>query len=185
MKINISIWGWKGIGIVWGRVGHVMISTLDDEVILSQYPHQYGQEPVPSGPNTKFSFDDTYKIERGEPDVIFRVTIENQFIDSFTATVNDHVSRKIWDWDPINPAETHCARAAYEALKAGGILIDQENAYKIGYNEKNEILPNSIWYLLDDLGIKPITQTKDNLLQTLIEDNEKVIAFIRKKGFWT
>lgn len=184
MNINISIWGWKGLGVVWGHVGHVMISNLDNEVILSQYPHKYGQKFTPRGPNTKFSFKDTYNEEKSTPDVIFSLVIKKNFVESFVETVNNHTERKIWDWDPKNPSETHCTRSAYEALKSGGVLIDQDNVYKIENNERKEILPNSVWYLLDDLGIKPIMQKKDNLLQKIIEDNEKIITFARHQDLW-
>ena len=40
--------------------------------------------------------------------------------DAFDKMVKEQIGKGVWDWTPSAPNETHCSKAAYEALKTGG-----------------------------------------------------------------
>jgi hypothetical protein len=186
LTLDVSIWGWQGVGVVWGRVGHVMVSDPStNTALLSQFPHRLGQASVPKGPNILIPFADTYTLEGGNPDVIFEITISDNMIAAFNPQVQNELARPIWDWDPTPPTQTHCARSAYDALKAGGLNIDPTNQYAIQNGQTNEILPNSLWSLLETAGYQPISQNSPNLDLQTINDNEKAVAFARRENLWT
>jgi hypothetical protein len=152
--------------------------------LLSQFPYRPGQGRRPRGPNNKLSFQQTYKEEGNDPDAIFELVIDEAFSTKFQTAVADHVGRPIWDWNPMPPKETHCARAAYDALRAGGVPIDPRNWYVIKDGEMNEILPNSVWRLLEDAGFRPIVKNSENLSLRDIQDNENAVAFARANRLW-
>lgn len=123
--LDVTIWGWKDIGFFWGSVGHVMITEAEaTQVLLSQFPHAVGQPSVPRGPNTLLSFSETEAEEARPAGIVFRVNVPDDL--SFDLMAADHRARPIWDWDPIPPTQTHCARAAYDALRAGSVPIDPQ-----------------------------------------------------------
>lgn len=186
--IDVSIWQWRAFGVIgseWASVGHVMVSDTSDVSLLSQFPHGLHGRSVPKGPNTKLSFQDTYTEEEYSPDVIFRIAVNDKYSIRFREEVADHVNRPIWDWDPTPPLETHCARAGYDALRAAGVAIDPENRYVIEDGHTNEILPNSLWMLLEDAGYHPRLKKWENFAQKTIEDNEKIVSFARAQRLWT
>ena len=153
LAVDVWIWGWEGIGVTvgaWqGRVGHVMVTPSDSTtVLLSQFPHALGLPTSIEGPNTRLSFQDTRTAEQSDVSVVYGVTVPDG--DVFMSMVNNEVARPIWSWDPEPPTQTHCARAAYDALKAGGVPIDPANDYVIANGEHNEILPDTVWSLLSD-----------------------------------
>ena len=186
LKLDLSIWGWQGVGIGWGRVGHAMVSDpTTNTSLLSQFPHLPGQAAAPRGPNILMSFSNTYALEGGNPDVVYEITIADNMIAAFNAQVRNEVARPTWDWDPTPPKETHCTRAAYDALMAGGLGIDPGNRYAIQNGQTNEILPNSLWSLMEAAGYQPISQNAVNLDPQTISDNEKAVAYARQQNLWT
>ncbi|HUN92015.1 MAG TPA: hypothetical protein VMU33_08155 [Burkholderiaceae bacterium] len=160
LTVNITIWGWRGLGIgPGGSVGHVMISESDTSVDVSQFPHGLGGEPTPWGPNTTLTFSQTNTEMDRPPGVVYTIDIPDPA--AFAAAANDHRSRPDWCWDPEPPFETHCARAAYDVLKAGGVNIDAAGDYAITNGERREIIPNTLWSLLEDLPQAQITQRSE------------------------
>jgi len=161
--LDVVIWGWKDLGFFWGSVGHVMIAeAATTNVLLSQFPHTVGQPSVPRGPNTLFSFSDTEAEEARPAGVVFRVTVPDE--SSFDAMAANHRARPIWDWDPTPPMQTHCARAAYDALRAGSVPIDSENRYVITPGHTRQIIPDTIWALLKSVPeVAVISQTATEL----------------------
>ena len=187
LTLDVSIWGWEGIGGVdgWGRVGHVMVSDPStNTALLSQFPHRFGQASVPKGPNILMPFSETYLEEEGVPDVIYEITISDASVAAFQTMASNHLNRPIWDWDPTPPTQTHCARAVYDSLKAGGLPIDPTNQYVIKDGQTNEILPNSLWKLMEDAGIQPSVQRSANFDSQTIKDNETVVSFARRENIW-
>lgn len=179
-EIHVNIWGWRGIGVEWGRVGHVMLSDpTSNTALLSQFPHQLGEPSVPKGPNVFLNYSETFAAEGGPPDVVFSITIADQYIAPFQSARLDHLTRPVWDWDPAPPTETHCARSAYDALRAARMPIDPLDEYVIGQGERREILPNTLWHLLTQIGKVPIAQTGANLAVDDILAKESAVAFAR------
>jgi hypothetical protein len=179
--IEVTIWGWKGIGIgPGGSVGHVMITNAGTAgVVLSQFPHAVGDPETPYGPNTTLSFLET-KHEMNRPvGVVFAIDIPDTI--SFSAMASNERERPIWCWDPELPRETHCARAAYDALRAGGLNIDPEDRYLIHDGERKEILPNSLWTLLSRVAGASVVQTNEENVDsaTLTDREERVRVYMR------
>ena len=160
---QISIWGWKFSESFSFSVGHVMVTEPGTEnVILSQFPHAAGAPTVAYGPNTCLTFGQTYDEEARDPSIVFIASIVNP--EAFDTMALNHRNRPIWDWDPTPPTQTHCARSGYDTLQAGGVAIDLEGRYVITNGETNEIIPNTLWYLLQQVpGIKVVSQIEDNL----------------------
>jgi hypothetical protein len=163
MDVDVSIWGWKDLGIFWGSVGHVMITAAGtQEVILSQFPHAFGQPTCPCGSNNLLSFDQTNFTEGRLPSIVFRVSIPDEA--AFAAMAEQHVARPIWDWDPMPPKQTHCARSSYDALRFGKVPIDPDGHYVIVDDERLQIIPNTLWTLLEGLsGVEIIVRNEKNL----------------------
>jgi hypothetical protein len=161
--VDVTIWGWYELGIFWGSVGHVMVTEAGTEqVLLSQFPHSFRQPTAPKGPNTTLSFSDTNQELKRDPSVIFRVDILNTA--AFDAMVANHRQRPVWDWDPTPPMQTHCARSSYDALRAGGVPIDPGSEYNITDGDTNQIIPNSLWDLLEKVpDVQLVTKNEDNL----------------------
>jgi hypothetical protein len=117
---------WRARVLTWSA-GHVMI-TEDDAtfgreptVILSQFPHPPGGRSRPRGMNVRFAFRETLRDLGRGVDFVFRVRIPDGA--AFDAEAAKHRSRPRWDCHPSRRDETHCARAAYDALKAGGVPL--------------------------------------------------------------
>ena len=125
--VDIFIWDWQGLGVTEnGSVGHVMIMEHNSNtVIMSQYPEERGK----SGDNSKYGFAATH-VRQGRPaDKIYTVSIPND--DAFDRAVADHVGRDEWNWWPTGNNQTHCTRAAYDALKAGGLPLSGADSGQI------------------------------------------------------
>jgi hypothetical protein len=135
-----------------GSVGHVMITEgTSRTAILSQYPHAYGGDSAGHGPNILFDFEQTMATS-GRPDKIFKVTIPDDIAFDRTAKQNIAPHRPWWDWLPERrKGETHCARAGYDALKAGGLPLIGQDAKP---DEWEQILPGTLGDLLDRLAAK-------------------------------
>jgi hypothetical protein len=145
----------------FGRVGHVMLTDEADSVsIVSQFPHGPNGTSAARGPNVTLEYDETYTAERGEVSVIFEYEVSADRKDAFDAMANNHTRRPTWCWNPTAPYETHCARAAYECLRAGGAKIDPTNYYLIGDGERRQIVPNTLWRLLEYAKVKVIVQNR-------------------------
>lgn len=166
-SVDVYIWGWEGLGFgagpVEGSVGHAMITGAGlQQVILSQFPHAFGQPSRPRGPNTMLNFDDTYAAENRNAGVVFRVQVPNE--SDFNAKAADHRTRPVWDWDPTSPGETHCARSCYDSLRAGGVALDPNGDYVIKDGDTCQIIPDTLWVLLNRVpGIVKINGTAQPL----------------------
>ena len=138
--VDVYIWFWQGVGVGYGRVGHVMITEAGTtKVILSQFP----EHSAPKGPNKLLSYDQTLKREGTAPDVIYRVQVEDD--QAFDKTAHDHATRPIWIADPIFKSETHCTRAAYDSLQAGGLSVGW-------WHNSGQILPGTLADILAGLA---------------------------------
>ncbi len=143
-----DIWEWRGLGaeeipdmVENSSVGHVMITERNsDDVILSQFPYPRGTK----GENKPFDYKDTMKKEGRQATKIFKVFVPND--DAFDKMVKEHLDRDVWDAYPDKPNETHCSRAAYDALKAGGVPVSGQDT--------GQILPGTLGDLLQGLTTK-------------------------------
>lgn len=167
--IDIAIWGYRIDASFAVSVGHVMITYADSvQVVLSQFPHQPGAPRVAHGPNLCFSYDQTIQEEGRTASAIYRLPLAAP--TAFEATAKGHRERRVWDWNPMAPAETHCARSSYDSLKAAGVDIDPFNQYVAADGQRRQIIPNTLWVLLDrSVQATCIAQTEPNL-----PDNERL-----------
>jgi hypothetical protein len=136
----------------WGRVGHAMMTEMNDNVLTSQFPHPAGGSSCPHGPNNKLTKPETEKEEGGPADEVYYVWVPDDA--AFDKSVADHVGRKFWDWKPSKPDQTHCTRAAYDALKAGKVPLSGQDT--------GQILPGTLGDLLKSIGgttVIPVTPT--------------------------
>jgi RHS repeat-associated protein len=132
--VNVYVWEQKG-----SSIGHVMVTESGSAtVLLSQFPHGPGGDRRPEGPNKQLSYEETLREEGRPPDHVLKVNVPNDA--AFNAEVADHTRRLAWSWLPKGNEETHCARAAYDSLKAGGVpLVGQDSG---------QILPGTLGGLL-------------------------------------
>lgn len=191
--IQVSIWGWLGlgfqipqVGINWGSVGHCMVSD-DQGSLVSQFPHPPQPQGIssPHGPNTLYSVKDTMTTEGRPPSVVFDLTIPDDKEADFAQAVALARGVAFWDWDPIPPVQTHCARAAYDVLVAGGINLDPPGAFTPRAGQRKEILPNMVWYLLEAMGAQPTQVTEANLSFQHIQDNTLLVVLARANNLWS
>jgi RHS repeat-associated protein len=111
--VDVYVWNWRT-----PSVGHIMITEHNStDVILSPFPHQPRSSRAPWGPNTSYTFQDTIKEEGRSPDAIIPVEVNDS---PFNKVVHEQLSKPAWSALPISDGATHCSKAAYEALKAGG-----------------------------------------------------------------
>ena len=65
---------------------------------------------------------------------------------AFNSAVNDHVGRPTWIAAPETKSQTHCARAGYDALSAGGLPLPANSG---------AILPGKLGDYLQKLAADP------------------------------
>lgn len=191
--LHVNIWGWRGIGISapglgpsWGSVGHAMLSDpATNTALLSQFPHRRGEVSAAHGPNILMTYRDTIEEEGRSADVTYEVTIQDGCLADLDRAVAIEVACPFWDWDPMPPMQTHCARAVYEALVASGIDIDPHNRFTSKPGDRRQLLPNMLWYLLSLYCPHPFHQQVPNLDLKTIEDNQRVVTLVRSQKLWT
>ncbi len=132
--VDVYVWNRSGTS-----VGHVMVTEAGrTTVILSQFPHGPGGESRPDGPNRRLTYDQTWREEARLPDRILRIHVPNDA--AFDAAVANHIRRLEWNWLPTTGEQTHCARAAYDSLRAGGVPLAGQ--------DRGQILPGTLGDLL-------------------------------------
>jgi hypothetical protein len=153
IDVDVYVFPMQDLGL--SAVGHVMITPAGQaQTILSQFPHPPGQGRGLWGPNTKYNYADTLTTEGVPPDYIFRVRVPNAA--GFFSQVGCERSKPLWDWDP-NCDQTHCTRAAYNALQSGGVpLTGVRSGQKLPFRLADELL---------DLGYPTIPYGTANPLQ--------------------
>ncbi len=129
------------------RRGHVMLTTpCGGHAYTSQFPHGQGEDSTAEGPNTYLTFQQTLREEKAPPRVIYAVRIPDG--EGFIKEASRQVHR-IPRWGAIiavgSTTHTHCARAAAESLKAGGLPINS-SFYKP--DDGGQILPHSMNQIL-------------------------------------
>jgi uncharacterized protein RhaS with RHS repeats len=140
---DVYIWDWRGIGFMGGRVGHVMVTQAGTtNVLLSQFPRRFDESARLVGTNHLFTYAQTTNTESGPPYSVFRVHLTNDV--AFQNAVSDHTNRSTWHFKPSGTNQTHCTRAAYDALKAGGISLSGEDS--------GQVLPGTLHDLLQKLS---------------------------------
>lgn len=161
--IDVAIWGYRIDASFAVSVGHVMITYADSaKVLLSQFPHQPGAPRVAHGPNLCFSYDQTIQEEGRAASAIYRLPLATP--TAFAETAKGHRERRVWDWNPMSPDQTHCARSSYDSLKAAGVDIDPFDQYVAVDGRRRQIIPNTLWVLLDrSVQATCIAQTEPNL----------------------
>ena len=124
---DVNVYVWRASGIIIndsGSAGHIMVAEFKSpDVILSQFPHKLGEPRTSKGPNTFLNWRDTYSAMGRPPDEIYTVFVPND--KAFDDEANEHRKRKTWFWKPKTSDQTHCARSAYDALRAGGVPIPE------------------------------------------------------------
>ena len=123
--VNVYVWNARGIIInPSGSAGHIMVTEYkSNDTILSQFPHQLGGPRTSEGPNYLLNRKDTYKAMGRPPDAIYTVNVPDD--KAFNDEACKQRRKTTWNWKPTNPDQTHCARAAYDALRAGGVPIPE------------------------------------------------------------
>ena len=193
--VLVSIWSWQGLGFTikgpegghWGSVGHCMLSEPGlNDTLLSQFPHEYGpnQPSLAHGKNVRFTVPQTRDTENRDPSVVFQFDIDNDRELAFKQAIQNQLDTPFWDWNPMPPYETHCARSVYEALIAAGVPIDPSGAFTYGAGHRQEILPNMLWYLLERIGTPTVGPKEPNLDLATIKDNTRLVRFAREENLW-
>lgn len=91
-----------------------------DIVITSQFPHLPGEKSSRNGPNTRFTFDETYQAENfRHPSAVFAIDIVDD--EAFDNVTIHEVRKPTWSWCPTTESETQCTVAAWNAIAAGKI----------------------------------------------------------------
>jgi len=85
----------------------------------------------------------------------------------FDAAVKDHASRKTWLSDPITKNQTHCARAGYDALKAGGLPVKGQDS--------GQVLPGTLGDILKTMAKAPAPNGATWSIQAISTDYSKII----------
>jgi hypothetical protein len=115
--VDVHVWQAK---LKSRSVGHVMVTGHCSHIVyLSQYPHVPGGASTSKGPNVRYTYAQTYAAQARLPSAVFMVTLPDDA--KFRGMVRDHQDRKFWSAIPDTPNETHCVRAASDALIAGGL----------------------------------------------------------------
>lgn len=91
-------------------------STL---VLTSQFPHTSNSDSSRDGPNTKFTFGQTFQAEGRNPDSVYTVDITDD--EAFWHEVDRQTNMPKWNWNPDNKGLTQCSIAAWNAIAAGGV----------------------------------------------------------------
>jgi RHS repeat-associated protein len=139
IDLDVYVWAWEGAGFVRAddRVGHIMLTEAGTKnVFLSQYP----EKKQPYSKNVRHDYDET--IKEGVPSKKFQVHLPNDI--DFMMAVFDHMNRDTWAGVPYGRNQTHCSRAAYDALKAGGL--------KLRGQDRGQILPDTLKKQLEKLS---------------------------------
>ena len=138
--VDVYIWEWHGlIPKTWpgNRVGHVMITEADSEtVILSQFPASGIR-----GSNITYDYWGTVHREGTWFQKKYRVLVPDD--KAFDDEACKQRKRKTWTIRPNSSSETHCSRAAYDALKAGGVPLSGQ--------DDGQLLPGNFGTMLEDL----------------------------------
>lgn len=126
-------------------VGHVMVTDSNSRhVLLSPFPI----ESSPWNLNVPLGFEETMGKESRNPDYKFRVTVEE---NGFQAVAQDHASRTWWVCLPVADDQTQCARAAYDALRAGRVPLPGLGALPFGPGS----MPRTLAQNLKNLSASP------------------------------
>jgi hypothetical protein len=142
--IDVYIWLAKTSPV---SVGHVMVTArCSRSVYLSQYPHQPGVgSRTAGGPNNFYTFEQTYAAQARPAAAIFMVTVPDEA--KFRQVVNNHRRRTRWAAFPWGADQTHCARAAADALTAGGL------ATLAALDDGGQILPDELYAYLRKVAL--------------------------------
>jgi RHS repeat-associated protein len=168
-NVDVYVWRWRSGGVIGhgSRVGHVMITKAGTKhVYQSQFPYPFGARPRVEGDNTKYDWAQTVTAEESAPDNVFRVHLPNGA--AFDAAVRDHVSRKTWTAKPKTRDETHCARAGYDLLKAGGLPVRGEDT--------GQVFPGTLGNILENLAKTPAPNGATWSIKAMPTDYNKIIT---------
>ncbi|HNQ78193.1 MAG TPA: RHS repeat-associated core domain-containing protein [Acidobacteriota bacterium] len=146
--VDVYIWKAKAPYVVGsGSVGHVMITEHNsDKRILSVFPREKSLRES----ERNLTFSQTMEREGRPPDQIFDVFVPKD--EAFDKMVKEQIGKGVWDWNPSAPNETHCSRAAYDALKAGGVPMSEQDS--------GQILPGTFGDLLQGLTTQHTSKDK-------------------------
>jgi RHS repeat-associated protein len=139
--VDVYVWRWRRLGVLGGRVGHVMVTEHNSEKIISSpFPSPRGRhEHMYNKP-----YGLTYIAEGDDaPDDLFEVFVPDDA--AFNSEARKQNKMTTWDWLPdVCKSETHCARAAYNMLKAGGVPVSGQ--------DQGQIFPNTLGNILRNLA---------------------------------
>jgi hypothetical protein len=142
--VDVHVWQAK---LKSRSVGHVMVTGHCSHIVyLSQYPHVPGGASTSKGPNVRYTYAQTYAAQARLPSAVFMVTLPDDA--KFRGMVRDHQDRKFWKVRPNAVGETHCARAAADALSAGGLksLAQLDDGFQIFPDELYGYLSRIAFY---------------------------------------
>jgi RHS repeat-associated protein len=117
--IMVDVYVWES-SISHTSPGHVMMTLNDSDLVLtSQFPHAPNSNSSMDGPNTKFTFGQTFQAEGRDPDSVYTIEVTDD--EAFWNEVDRQTNMPKWNWNPDNKKETQCSIAAWNAIVAGGI----------------------------------------------------------------
>jgi hypothetical protein len=149
--VDVFIWHANLLPARFSFAGHVMMAHhCAPKAWLSQYPHQPGGPSSAEGRNTYWSYEETMAGAKSRPAAIFSVDLPDG--EAFQREVR--VQRFVipfWGAFPgVNSrSHTHCARAASQALQAGGLPV---NSTFNQMDDGGQIFPRTLHKILSHLA---------------------------------
>jgi hypothetical protein len=147
--VDAYIWKQNLVPARKSWAGHVMLTSHCGRAIYTnQFPHEPGEDSSFSGSNTLWTYDEVMQNAKNLPASIWAITLPDRMAFEKEAARR----RGLVDWFAY-PAEnsrdaTHCARAAVQALKAGGVPINKGRKRDDG----GQILPATLDGILSELA---------------------------------
>jgi hypothetical protein len=149
--VDVFIWHQNLLPERFSFAGHVMVAHhCMPKAWLSQYPHKPGEDSDAKGPNTYWTYEQTMVGAQSRPAAVFSVGLPDR--DGFQREVQfqkDNIP--LWGaFPPVNSRTyTHCARAASQALQAGGLPI---NSAFNKMDDGGQIFPKTLHTILSRLA---------------------------------
>jgi hypothetical protein len=149
--VDVFIWHANLLPARFSFAGHVMVAQhCAPKAWLSQYPHLPGEDSAAEGLNTFWTYEQTIGGAKYAPAAVFSVGLPDSA--GFLREVRvqrDEIRR--WGAFPAvgSRSHTHCARAASQALQAGGLPI---NSTFNQMDEGGQIFPKTLHKILSHLA---------------------------------
>jgi hypothetical protein len=149
--VDVYVWETNVLPGRFSFAGHVMVAQHCGQVsYVNQYPHLPDGPSASEGINRFWSYQDTLAGAKSPPAAVYTVTLPDG--EGFQREAR-YQTTGIRRWGAIpavnSKTHTHCARAASQAMQAGGLPI---NSTFNQMDDGGQILPKTIHKILTHLA---------------------------------